>query len=95
MELPVIQELVQTLGPMGAIAVILGWWFMSHREKRNGTADTEARLKARDTIVEMSVDVKHMQQDIAEIKEDGKETTKVLLSHIASHPSAHTAVGDD
>lgn len=95
MELPVVQELVQTLGPMGAIVIILGWWFMTYREKRNGTADIEARLKARDTIVEMSADVKHMQADIAEIKEDGKETAKVLLNHIASHPSSHAAIGDD
>ena len=87
MELTVVQELIQTLGPIGGIAVVLGWWFMTQREKRNGTADKSAQQKARDTIITMGSDVKHMKEDITEIKEDGKEQAKALLDHVTQHPA--------
>ena len=88
MELTVVQELMQTLGPIGGIVVVVGWWFMTHREKRNGTADKMSQTKARDTIITISADVKHIEADIAEIKENGKEQARALLDHVAQH-SAH------
>ena len=85
MDLVVVQQLVTTVGPIGAMVIIGAWWYASHQEKRNGHGDHEARLKARDAIIQISADVKHMKDDIDEIKLDGKANANALLEHIAQH----------
>ena len=84
MDLAVAQQLVTTVGPIGAMMIIGAWWYATHQEKRNGHVDREAQSKARDAIIQISADVKHMKDDIDEIKLDGKETARVLLEHIAA-----------
>ena len=75
--------MVAALGPIGAMVVIGAWWFASHQEKRNGIKDQTARLKARDAIIQISADVGHMKNDIADIKADGKTTATTLMQHVA------------
>jgi hypothetical protein len=86
-ELAAVQELVAAVGPIGALVVIGAWWFVSHQEKRNGAKDQTARLKARDAIIQISADVRHMKKDIADIKADGKTTSTTLMQHMAQQHS--------
>jgi hypothetical protein len=37
-ELAAVQQLVAAIGPIGAIAVIGAWWFVTHKEKRSDAA---------------------------------------------------------
>ena len=83
MELAAVQQLVAAVGPIGAMAVIGAWWFVTHKEKRSDAADHTARTKARDAIIQISADIKHMQQDIAEIKADAKTTSTTLVQHVS------------
>ena len=83
MELAAVQQLIATVGPIGAMVVIGAWWFATHQEKRNGAKDQTARLKARDAIIQISADVGHMKKDIADIKADGKTTATTLMQHMA------------
>jgi hypothetical protein len=82
-ELAAVQQLVAAIGPIGAMAVIGAWWFVTHKEKRGDAADHTARTKARDAIIQISADIKHMQQDIAEIKADAKTTSTTLVQHVS------------
>jgi len=85
MDLAVAQQLVTTVGPIGAMMIIGAWWYVSHQEKRHGHVDHEARLKARDAIIQISADVRHMKDELDEIKLDSKANAKALLEHIAQH----------
>ena len=82
-ELEIAQQIVQTVGPVGALVVLGAWWFVTHKEKRSDAADHTARTKARDAIIQISADIKHMQQDIAEIKADAKTTSTTLVQHVS------------
>ena len=82
-ELEMVQQVAQTVGPMGALVVLGAWWFVTHKEKRSGAPDQVARMKARDAIIQISADVAHMKKDIADIKADGKTTATTLMQHVA------------
>jgi hypothetical protein len=86
-ELVAVQQLIAAIGPIGAIVVIGAWWFVTHQEKRNGVKDQTARSKARDAIIQISADVAHMKEDIADIKADGKTTSTTLMQHMVQQHS--------
>ena len=86
-ELEMVQQVAQTVGPVGALVVLGAWWYVTHREKRGGAADQTARTKARDAIIQISADIVHMKKDIAEIKADGKTTSTTLMQHVAQQHS--------
>ena len=81
-ELEMVQQVAQTVGPVGALVVLGAWWFVTHKEKRSGAPDQVARMKARDAIIQISADIAHMKGDIAEIKTDAKTATTTLMQHI-------------
>jgi len=82
-ELEMVQQVAQTVGPMGALVVLGAWWFVTHKEKRSGAPDQVARMKARDAIIQISADIAHMKGDIAEIKTDAKTTSTTLMQHVS------------
>jgi len=82
-ELEMVQQVAQTVGPVGALVVLGAWWFVTHKEKRSGAPDQVARMKARDAIIQISADIAHMKGDIAEIKTDAKTTSTTLMQHVS------------
>ena len=82
-ELEMVQQVAQTVGPVGALVVLGAWWYVTHKEKRSGAPDQVARMKARDAIIQISADIAHMKGDIAEIKTDAKTTSTTLMQHVA------------
>ena len=88
-ELEMVQQVAQTVGPVGALVVLGAWWFVTHKEKRSGAPDQVARMKARDAIIQISADIAHMKGDIAEIKTDAKTTSTTLMQHVAQQHASN------